>query len=325
MRKTRVAVLRGGPSNEYDVSLRTGQSVITALSNDRYTIIDVVITRGGEWLVGGFVRFPEHVLQMVDVVFLALHGAYGEDGTVQRLLDRFCVKYTGSGAYASSVAMHKALTKDMLRESGINMAPHMVVTADSKGSTHKIASSISEMFGPQYVIKPVSSGSSVGTMMVKDSSLLSRALEDALTHYDEVIVEKRIIGREATCGVVENYRNELLYALPPIEIVPPAQSEFFDYTVKYDGRTEEICPGRFPHAQKREIESLAKKVHQQIGLSQYSRADFMITDDAIYFLEVNTLPGLSSESLFPKAISAVGGTYEQFIEHLITDALNRKR
>lgn len=325
MKKTRVAVLRGGPSEEYDISLLTGQAVIAALSGERYDVLDVVITREGEWLQRGIARFPEQILQMVDVVFIALHGAYGEDGTLQRLLDRYGVRYTGSGAYASRVAMHKALTKDILRDSGVKMAPHMVVTRDSKGSAHKIAGAITEMFGPEYVIKPVSSGSSVGTMMVRDPLLLSKAIEDALTHYDEVLVEKRMHGQEATCGVVERYRDQGLYALPPIEIVPPSKAAFFDRTAKYDGSTAEICPGRFSYDTKNAIEELAKRIHRDIGLAQYSRADFIIADDGIYFLEVNTLPGLTTESLFPKAISAVGGTYEDFIQHLVMDALQGKR
>ncbi len=323
MHKIRVAVLRGGLSNEYDVSLKTGAAVISSIDRQVFEPIDVIITRGGEWLINGYTRFPEQILHAVDVVFIALHGAYGEDGTVQRLLDRYCVKYTGSKAMPSSVAMHKALTKDTLKHTGIKMAPHMVVRKDALHDVHALTDKIVDMFGPQYVIKPVSSGSSVGTMMVKNPALLPQALKDALTQHEEVIVEARIMGREATCGVVENYRNEPLYSLPPIEIVPPPQAEFFDNTVKYNGSTDEICPGRFSYDIKQELESSARLVHESLGLSQYSRSDFIVAQDGIYFLEVNTLPGLTMESLFPKAINAVGGTYSGFITHLLTDALAR--
>ena len=321
MQKTRVAVLRGGLSDEYDVSLKTGAAVLEAIDRDRFEPIDIVITRSGEWLVGGFVRYPEQVLPVVDVAFLALHGAYGEDGTVQRLLDRFCVPYTGSKALPSSVAFNKALTKNALKHSGIKMAPHMTVSRDSIDNVHRIADSIVDRFGTQYFIKPVASGSSVGTMMVKNPALLPQALKDALSLYDEVIVEPRIVGREATCGVVERYRDTPLYALPPIEIVPPPRADFFDMDVKYSGETEEICPARFDHKTKRELEDAAKLVHEVLGLSQYSRSDFIVANDGVYFLEVNTLPGLTKESLLPKAIDAVGGTYCDFITHLLTDAL----
>jgi D-alanine-D-alanine ligase len=324
MHRTRVAVLRGGMSDEYSVSLATGASVLRQIDTDRFNPIDVTITRTGEWLVGGYERYPENILPVVDVVFNALHGTFGEDGTVQRLLDRYCVPYTGSKAFPSSVAIHKALTKDSLKHTGIKMAPHVTVSRKARKDIPRIASRIADVFGPTYFIKPVASGSSVGTMMVKNPLLLSQALNDALEHYDEVIVEPRIIGREATCGVIERYRNEELYALPPIEIVPPAHAEYFDNTVKYNDTTDEICPGRFSRSEKNEIERVAKIVHESLGLSQYSRSDFIITNDGVYFLEVNTLPGLTQQSLLPKAIDAVGGTYSGFITHLLTDALDRR-
>lgn len=321
MLKIRVAVLRGGMGDEFQVSLRTGASVLKHIDRTRFEPIDVVITREGEWLVDGCPRYPENVLRVVDVVFLALHGTYGEDGTVQRLLDRYCVPYTGSKAFPSSVAMHKILTKNALKNEGIKMAPHFTVSRDSEDNIARVSERIIDMFGPQYFIKPVASGSSAGTMMVKNPAMLTQALTDALKLYPEVMVEVRIQGQEATCGVIERYRNEDLYALPPIEIVPPQDADFFDAVNKYNNQTKEICPGRFNRSTKQEIEELSKKVHAILDLSQYSRSDFIIADDGIYFLEVNTLPGLTEESLFPKAIDAVGGTYAEFITHLLHDAM----
>lgn len=321
MSKIRVAVVRGGLSDEYDVSLKTGAAVLEHLDRSRFQPLDIVITKSGEWLMDGRVRLPEQVLYTVDVVFNALHGTYGEDGTFQRLLDRHSVPYTGSKAFASNIAMNKHLTKRMLGEHGIKMAPHVHVSQDSLENLGRISENIINTFGPEYVIKPIASGSSVGTMMVKNPLLLEPALRDALSKYDEVMVEARIHGREATCGVAERYRGANLYAFPPIEIVPPAKAEFFDKDVKYNGETEEICPARFSHNVKKEIEDISKRVHENLGLSQYSRSDFIVADDGIYFLEVNTLPGLTKESLLPKAIEAVGGTYADFISHLVTDAL----
>jgi D-alanine-D-alanine ligase len=321
MSKVRVAVLRGGLSDEYAVSLQTGASVIEHLDRSQFDPVDIVITRNGEWLHEGRAKLPEQILYTVDVVFNALHGTFGEDGTVQRILDRHAVPYTGSKAYSSGIAMNKVLTKGHLENTGMKMAPHMHVTQDSLSDIHKISESIVNMFGPEYVIKPVASGSSVGTMMVKNPTLLPQALTDALKTNEEVMVEARIHGREATCGVAERYRDEKLYAFPPIEIVPPAKADFFDNEVKYSGETEEICPARFDIGTKKEIERLAKLVHTELGLAQYSRSDFIVAKDGIYFLEVNTLPGLTPESLMPKAIKAVGGTYAGFIAHLVNDAL----
>ncbi len=323
MGHVRVAVLRGGLSDEYKVSLQTGASVLNNLDTALFEPIDVVISRAGEWLVDGRARLPEHILHCVDVVFIALHGAYGEDGTVQRLLDRYCVPYTGSKAFASRIAMNKLLTKQYLKQTDIRMAPHMHVHSDSLDELPRITEKITQTFGPQYIIKPVASGSSVGAMMVKNPLLLTQALRDALSLYEEVMVEQFIPGKEATCGVIERYRDTRLYVLPPIEIVKPDHAEFFDTQVKYDGTTQEFCPARFDTSTKREIERIAQLVHETLGLSQYSRSDFIVAPDAIYFLEVNTLPGLTSESLFPRALSAVGASHTELITHLLTDALAR--
>ena len=303
--------------------MQTGLGVLGAIDTNYFEPLDVVVTKGGEWLYRGALRFPEQILSHVDVVFIALHGAYGEDGKIQRLLDRHHIPYTGSGAYPSGIAINKVLTKDHVRDIGVKMPPHIVVSQDSKKNLHNMADTISDLFGPQYVIKPISSGSSAGTMMVKNSALLPQALNDALSIYDQVLVEKRIIGKEATGGVINRFRGEDIYALPPIEIVPPEKAEFFSADVKYTGETLEICPGNFSREEKREIEQLSKAIHKHLGLSQYSRSDFMVAPDGIYFLEVNTLPGLTAQSLFPKAMMAVGSSYEELINHLLQDAIRR--
>lgn len=323
MSKIRVAVVRGGLSEEYKVSLWTGATVLENIDKNKFEPLDVIITRNGEWLHNGRVWMPEFILRSVDVVFNALHGTYGEDGTIQRLFDKYCVPYTGSKAFASGIAMNKATTKNFLKETDVKMAPHMLVSKNSTHDIARIAEKITDMFGPQYIIKPVNSGSSVGTMMVKNPLLLTQALTDALSVHDEVMVEVRINGREATCGVIERYRGESMYALPPIEIVIPSKDDFFNASNKYNGTSDEICPGRFDSTSKEEIMRVAKLVHQTLNLAQYSRSDFIVADDGIYFLEVNTLPGLTKESLFPKAIQAVGGTYTDFITHLLTDALSQ--
>jgi D-alanine-D-alanine ligase len=324
MSKIRVAVIRGGLSDEYDVSLWTGAAVLENIDKKIFEPLDVIITRGGEWLYNGKAWLPEHILRSVDVVFNALHGKYGEDGTIQRLMDRYGVPYTGSKAFASAVAMNKVTTKNFLRDTEVKLAPHMHVSRDAIHDTARIAEKITDMFGPQYVIKPVNSGSSVGTMMVKNPALLTQALQDALSRYEEVMVEARIPGREATCGVIERYRGDTLYGLPPVEIVPPSDAEFFDNACKFNGATQEICPARFEHAVKDELMRIAKIVHKTLDLAQYSRSDFIIADDGIYFLEVNTLPGLTKESIFPKALQAVGSNYTDFITHLLTDTLTHR-
>lgn len=320
MSHKRVAVLRGGPSAEYDVSMQTGAAALAVLRGLGYFVRDIVITRSGEWLDQGVVRTPDNALEAIDVAFVALHGAYGEDGTIQKLFERKQLPFTGSRSFPSAVAFNKILTKDTLREHGIHMAQHRRVDPEDIDNSDEIASTIASEFGPQYIIKPVASGSSVGTMFVRDEALLAQALKDALKQSGQVMVEEFIRGREATCGVLEGYRSEKLYALPVVEIVPPQAAGFFSADVKYNGATEEICPGRFTYHEKSQIADIARLVHEQLGLSQYSRSDFILRDGRAYFLEVNTLPGLTSESLFPKAMVAVGGSLEQLIVHLIETA-----
>lgn len=323
MSPLRVAVLRGGPSQEYEVSLKSGAAVLEALDRKRFAPVDVVISQEGEWLIDGFVRYPEHIIGAVDVVFNALHGAYGEDGTVQRQLDRYSVPYTGSGAFAARIAMHKVFTKDRLADHGVKMAPHMLVTRQSLGNEGGVADTALKLLGTQYVLKPVCSGSSVGVVLVENNASLAAALTHALEKDEEIIIEKRVAGKEATCGVIDRFRGQEQYVLPPVEIVPPSSRPFFDYHAKYSGETLERCPGHFTKEEKQEMSRLALLAHETLGLSQYSRSDFIVAKDGIYFLETNTLPGLTPASLLPVALTAVGVPYHAFIEHLIDDALGR--
>lgn len=315
----RVAVVRGGPSEEHEVSMRTGASVIKALSSSDFFVQDIVVSRAGEWLQNGRVWNPIQILQSIDVVFIALHGSYGEDGTIQRYLDTHSIPYTGSKTYPTSIAFNKALTKDHLRKHNIKLAPHLYAAKANISDNFKFAEATNEVFSGPYVIKPVSGGSSVGTVMAKNTTELAFALEELFKKYDNLLVEKRIIGREATMGVINNFRERPVYTLPPIEIIP--KSDFFDYAAKYDGSTEEVCPGCFSVSEKNALAEAATLIHKELGLTQYSRSDFIVAPDGVYFLEVNTLPGLTAESLFPKALEAVGVSYNGFIQHLILDAL----
>jgi D-alanine-D-alanine ligase len=319
--KKRVAVLRGGPSSEYDVSLRSGAGVLQALASSAYVTKDITISKNGQWLVDGFSKEPEQALLGVDVVFIALHGSYGEDGTVQRILERLHIPYTGSGSFASAIAMNKSMTKDHVKKKTekVKMAPHIKVTRDGAHDLSQLTHTILNLFGPEYVVKPNDGGSSIGIKIVEGHDLFS-TLEASLQDHEAVIVEKRIRGREATVGILEGFRNQEFYQLPEVEIVPPSKTSFFSADVKYTGETDEICPGRFSKEEKDMLLEQALLVHQVLGLRQYSRSDFIVANDGVYFLEVNTLPGLTLQSLFPKAIEAVGGSYKELVLHLLHSA-----
>lgn len=312
-----MAVLRGGPSAEYDVSLRTGASVLSALEASGMYVRDIVISRTGQWLVDGFVRQPQAALAGIDVAFIALHGAYGEDGSLQRILEAFNIPYTGSQPYSSAIAMNKILTKEHVAPHNVRTAKHMLVRRSGRPDPVDTAYGIAELFGPQYFLKPLRGGSSIDTQVALDVGQLAQALTALLKTHEEVMVEERVIGREATVGILEDFRGERWYKMPVIEIKPAVTTTFFNYQSKYDGSTEEICPGNFTEKERAALYEAALTAHTVLGLRHYSRSDFIVTPEGPVFLEVNTLPGLTSESLFPKAVHAVGSTYTELVQHLV--------
>ncbi len=322
MQRIKVAVLRGGPSSEFEVSLNTGKNVLENLPH-HYVPTDVFISRDGIWHVDGVVVSPAKLFQGTDVVFNAMHGQYGEDGKVQQLLDQHRVKYTGSKALASAVAMNKLMTKELYKKAGLKTPIHKVV---KKGEDlGDLASTIFKTFPMPAIIKPNAAGSSVGMALVNSMGDIDRAVREAFKHSETVLIEEFIPGREATCGVIENFKGKKIYSLLPIEIIKPAENDFFDYDAKYSGKSKEICPGNFSKEESRIIQDLSIKAHDILGLNHYSRSDFIINPKrGIYIIETNTLPGLTKESLVPKALEAIGTSLPHFLDHIITLALERK-
>jgi D-alanine-D-alanine ligase len=313
----RVAVLRGGPSTEYDVSLRSGAAVLGALRELNYPHKDITITKKGEWLEMGIQRQPEQALEAVDVVFIALHGAYGEDGQVQRILQRLNIPFTGSNALASAIAFNKELTKQSLKDHGINMAKHRRINRDEEIDIESLVESIVEEMGSELFIKPITGGSSLGARYIPHATALKTSLEELFESNDVLMVEEFIRGKEATVGVLRGFRDQELYVLPAIEIVPPNGIPYFSAEVKYNGATEEIVPGRFTYHEKAKLSDAATVIHNALNCDHYSRCDFIVRDGEVYFLEINTLPGLTDQSLFPKAAAAVGLDFKELIRHLV--------
>lgn len=315
----RIGVLRGGPSDEYEVSLKSGAEILRHLS-ERHNPVDIFIDKNGTWHMRGLPAAPEKVLQHVDVVWNALHGSYGEDGTVQHLLETHRMPFTGSGRVPSAVAMNKKMTKDAARKVGLKTPIEDIVRRGEP--IHDRARTIYGTIPRPHLIKPLSSGSSMGVSVAKTIAELTAAIEKVLTSYEAALVEEYIFGREASCAVLDHFRNQRIYSFPPIEIVPP-QGQLFDYDAKYGGESREICPGRFSEIEKRQIEEMSRKIHETLRLSHYSRSDFIVSPRrGVYFLEVNTLPGTTSESLLPKSCEAVGLSMPDFIYHVLDLALN---
>jgi D-alanine-D-alanine ligase len=323
MTRVRVGVLRGGPSVEFEVSLKTGQTVLSNLP-EKYQGIDILIDKNGVWHKEGVEIKPEDVFKNVDVVFNALHGEYGEDGKVQQLMDQFSVWYTGSKALASALGMNKALAKKILKQHDIKIPIYLDFSknkVDINEITHKIFTSMPM----PVIIKPADRGSSLGLTKAWNLREIEDGLNKAFEISDNILVEEFIRGRESTCGVIDSYRGQDCYSLLPVEIIINDKDRVFDFENKYNGTVREVCPGNFSKEEKDIIQETAIKVHKLLGLRHYSRSDFIVTAKrGVYFLEVNTLPGLTDQSLLPKSLEAVGITLPHFLDHILQLALNKK-
>lgn len=321
MQRIKVAVLRGGPSDEHEVSLKNGKNILENLP-EKYIPLDVFVDRDKSWYLDGVPIAPEKLFRMVDVVFNAMHGEYGEDGKVQQLFDHFGVKYTGSKALASALGMNKVLAKEIFIKAGLKTPIYKVIKRGEDLSG--IDAEIFKKFPMPCIVKPGGSGSSIGVSVVKTLKDIMPAIEKALKYSEVIIVEEFIKGREATCGVVDKFRGEVFYPLLPVEITTPKEFEFFGYEAKYSGKSGEVCPGNFTKKETETIQQMAVDAHRVLGLRHYSRADFIVSPKrGIYLLEVNTLPGLTKESLLPKSLQAVGCSLSYFLDHVITLAMEK--
>ncbi len=251
-RTLRIGVIRGGPSSEYDVSLQTGKSVLKHLS-ETHRPVDIYISRDGKWHIKGIERSPERILGHVDVVFNALHGKYGEDGVVQDILNRHGAKYTGSDRYPSAIAMNKWLTKEKAKSFGIKTPIASLIKNDDdiKTKTREILTSIPY----PIIVKPASGRSSVGLHIANTPQELLESISYILGTGESAIVEEFIKGKEASCGVINNFRNKEIYSLPPVEI--------------FSSEKREICPGNFSEVEKKEIARIAELIHKNLELDHY--------------------------------------------------------
>jgi len=297
--KLNITVMLGGPSAERDVSLRSGASVAAALRALGHQVTELDPPASG-WKLD----------RATDVVFLALHGTYGEDGTVQAELERLGVPYTGCDAAASRIGFDKALTKQRCVAAQVPTARSLVL--DSAKTPWPMG------WNPPLVIKPVRQGSSVGLQFVERVDEWAGALTESLRHDSEVLIEEKIIGRETTVGILDNQ------PLPIVEVRP--KSGVYDYRTKYSvGATEYFCPAPFDEATTRRVQEAGWAAFRAIGGRDYARVDVMVraNGDPVV-LEVNTLPGMTETSLLPKAAAAAGIGYATLCQRMVELALQRK-
>jgi D-alanine-D-alanine ligase len=317
---TVVGVLRGGPSREHEISLLSGHAVVANLPRDRYTVRDIYIDQQGTWHERGKPSTPSDILRTVDVVISTLHGHYGENGELHRLFEQFNIPYVGADSLNSHLSMHKVLSKERAKGIGIKTPKYYVVQADM--DIEKVTYEIIRTFAQPVVIKPINGGSSIGVHIVGGYAQVAQALARLIAEEGSALVEEKIRGTEATVGVVEGLRGEAFYVLPPVEIIPPA-GEHFSYEHKYNGKSEEIIPGRFTKPVQDELMETARAMHQVLGQRHYSRSDFIVSKNGIYFLELNNAVacGLTNESILPKSLASVGVTFPDFLSHVLDRAL----
>lgn len=297
----------GGPSAEHEISLKTGEMVFKHLDRTKYQPKKIIISKRGQWPIT-FKQLKDNF----DVAFIALHGEYGEDGTVQKTLKKLPLPYTGSDSRASKLGMDKTATSRLLRR-------HKLATPPFTVSTNKAA--LGRVNSP-LVVKPVDRGSSVGVSLVHRPQDLVRAVQTAQRYSPRIMFQKYVAGKEITCGVLE--QGKRIRALPPTEITPTAGT-FFDYHAKYTpGASREITPPNLPPRQIKKIREMATRVHRLVGCRGYSRTDMILGNDGqLYVLEINTLPGLTEASLIPQAAQAVGINFSKLLDVIIQNALKR--
>ncbi len=338
MSKTRVAVLFGGRSGEHEVSIRSAASVIEALDKQKYDVVPLAITREGRWLPPGeSVRLlpaesrgslsTETAVTLsrepgatsgVEVVFPVLHGTFGEDGTVQGLLELADVAYVGAGVLASSAGMDKDVMKRLFRERGLPSVEHVAVPRSKR---HQSIEGLEQRFSYPMFVKPANMGSSVGISKAVDRESLRKALDRAAEYDRKLVVEPAIDGRELECSVLGNDDPR---ASVPGEIKPG--SGFYSYDAKYlDDTAELLIPAPLTGQQAREVQRLAVAAFQAVEASGLARVDFFLEDSSgrILLNEINTMPGFTSISMYPKLWKASGLGYAELIDRLIELAKER--
>lgn len=309
MKKLHVALLIGGLSNEREISLKSGAEVLKALNTQKYEVSTYDLKDSLPRLMAD--------APGIDVALIILHGRFGEDGTVQGLLELLGIPYQGAGVLGSAIAMNKRLAKTLFRLEGLPVAKDWVLRREEEVDLEAVIADL----GWPIVVKPNTEGSSIGIRLAKNRAELDENIQQAFFLDHEILLEEYIKGREITGGVIGN---KDLQALPIIEIIPAEQYEFFDYEAKYKEKaSEEICPADLTESTTRLAQEYALRAHKVLGLRGYSRTDMIVRGEVIILLETNTIPGMTATSLLPQAAQAAGLTFGALLDRLIELALEK--
>ena len=323
-KKLKIAIIMGGKSAEHEVSLASGQAVLDNIDREKYTVIPVKIIKSGIWKTDKTNTTIDTLkkIENIDVAFIMMHGPYGEDGTIQGLFEMLNITYTGAGVLSSSLAMDKLKTKEIMRANGILIPDYLSFSiSEWKENGNKIVEEARKKLGFPCVIKPHDLGSSVGISIPKDEKDFKEGFREALKYSDLILIEKYIDGREIHCGVLGNQE---LQALPLDEVLP--SNEFYDYEAKYkQGMSDHQMPASLPKALTNKIQDLAKKVYKLVLCEGMARVDFFVVKNKIYFNEINTIPGFTETSIFPKEAKVAGISYKKLIDKIINLAQSRNK
>jgi D-alanine-D-alanine ligase len=360
--RIRIAVLFGGRSSEHQISCVSAGSVLAALDRERYDVVPIGITTDGHWVIapddpaalaphgrelpsvddstGAAVALPgdpssggllmlrpgelPSTLTSVDVVFPMLHGPYGEDGTIQGLLELAGIPYVGSGVLASAVSMDKEYMKLLLTARGLPVGPYVVVRDREWTADPAAASDVVDALGYPVFVKPARGGSSIGITKVSSPEGLAAAVEHARSCDRKVIVEKALVGREVECAVLDGIGGQGPQASVPAEIHVGDEFEFYDFEAKYlPGSTTFDIPAKLEDSEFEEVRRLAVDTFVALDCAGLARVDFFLTDDGFVVNEINTLPGFTPLSMYPQMWAASGVTYPELVDRLVQIALER--
>lgn len=333
----RLGVLIGGPSREHDVSRASADYALSVLNPHHYMITPILVTTDSVWQLHNSVsdyqsrrvalEFPHNEVigrlpYLIDAALIMMHGEFGEDGQLQRLLDQATIPYQGSGVRASRLAFDKHRSSQVFKRLGLAVPDYTLVNrAQWVSARARLIRQIVAAYGFPVVVKPNAAGSSIGVKICHSPAQLADALEAASLEYDQLIIQRFVSGIELTCGVLET--DEGPFALPPT-LIRPQQGKFFDYLAKYTpGASEEITPAPVSEAVTAAVQRTSLAAHRALGCRDYSRTDFILGRNRLWVLETNTLPGLTGVSLLPQAAAAIGYDYPLLIDHLAARAFSR--
>ena len=312
----KIGVLRGGPGDEYFLSLESGARMMHALKNEGYDVLDMLIDRPGILHIKGIPASIDQVPAHVDMVWNALHGEGGEDGKIQSMLDSLGIPYSGSGVLASAMTANKLTAKDRARELGIKTPESILVMPEGNESVSEITQNIYKRMSPPWVLKPLAGGASINTYFAFTPLELAHFVEESVSHGQAFMVEQYMYGREASVGVIDGFRGQDAYVLPVVELKSTSRG----ILTHEDRKTDEhaVVGGAFRSDEREILSKLSRDLHAHFGAKDYSQSEFIIDKHGkIWYLETDTSPHLGPHNAFVKALKHVGSSLEEFVKSIV--------